>query len=95
VENAEKNGGDDDETTVAPARSLARIAYDEDTVNAVMTVSRTALAEAEALDRERAQGKVRGPLHGIPMALKDNIHTINMPTPTSRASWIPMRRTTT
>ncbi|HXV63821.1 MAG TPA: amidase family protein [Vicinamibacteria bacterium] len=59
---------------------LARIAYYEDTVNAVMTVSRTALAEADALDRERAEGRDRGPLHGIPLALKDNIHTTSVPT---------------
>jgi amidase len=59
---------------------LARIATYEDTLNAVMTVSTTALAEADALDRERAAGRVRGPLHGIPIALKDNIHTTNMPT---------------
>ena len=39
-----------------------------------------ALEEADALDRERAQKKLRGPLHGIPIALKDNIHTTNMPT---------------
>ncbi len=39
-----------------------------------------ALEEADALDRERAQGKIRGPLHGIPVALKDNIHTTDMPT---------------
>ncbi len=32
------------------------------------------------LDRERAQGQVRGPLHGIPIALKDNVLTTNMPT---------------
>jgi len=31
----------------------------------------TALAEARKLDRERAQGKVRGPLHGVPIGLKD------------------------
>ncbi len=59
---------------------MARIATYDKTVNAVLTMSRTALAEADALDRERAQGKVRGPLHGIPVALKDNIHTTNMPT---------------
>ncbi|HEY5490157.1 MAG TPA: amidase family protein [Gemmatimonadaceae bacterium] len=59
---------------------MARIATYDKTVNAVMTMSRTALAEADALDRERAQGHVRGPLHGIPVALKDNIHTTNMPT---------------
>jgi amidase len=45
-----------------------------------MTVNRDALKEADALDRERAQGHVRGPLHGIPIALKDNMHTTNMPT---------------
>ena len=59
---------------------LARIATYDKTVNATITVSRTALDEADSLDRERAQGKVRGPLHGIPVALKDNIHTTNMPT---------------
>ncbi len=36
--------------------------------------------EADVLDRERAAGRVRGPLHGIPIALKDNIHTTDMPT---------------
>jgi amidase len=44
------------------------------------SVNPHALDEAEALDRERAAGKVRGPLHGIPIALKDNIHTTDLPT---------------
>src|SRR5260370_32199118 len=61
-------------------RYLVRIGLYEDKLHAAITVNRDALKEAEALDRERAQGKVRGPLHGIPVALKDNIHTINMPT---------------
>src|SRR5579859_976544 len=59
---------------------LVRIGLYEDKLHAAITVNRDALKEAEALDRERAQGKVRGPLHGIPVALKDNIHTTNMPT---------------
>lgn len=61
-------------------QSLSRIAFYEDTLNAIITVNRDALNEADERDRERAQGKVRGPLHGIPVALKDNIHTTNMPT---------------
>jgi amidase len=59
---------------------LARIATYGHTLNAVIAVSPTALAEADALDRERAAGHVRGPLHGIPVALKDNIHTTNIAT---------------
>jgi amidase len=59
---------------------LTRIATFEDTLNAVITVNPKALDEADERDRERAAGRVRGPLHGIPIALKDNIHTSNLPT---------------
>ena len=59
---------------------MARIARFDRVVHATIAVSPTALAEADALDRERAQGRVRGPMHGIPVALKDNIHAANMPT---------------
>jgi amidase len=62
------------------AQYLVRLALYEDRLHAAITVNPQALAEAEALDRERAQRKVRGPLHGIPIALKDNIHTTNLPT---------------
>ena len=59
---------------------LLRIAIYEERVNAAIAVNAHALEEADRLDRERAEGRVRGPLHGIPLALKDNIHTTQMPT---------------
>jgi amidase len=59
---------------------LARIALYDKKLNAAMTVNPNVLREADERDRERALGNVRGPLHGIPIALKDNIHTIDMPT---------------
>jgi amidase len=59
---------------------LTRIALYEDRFNAVLYVNPNALKEADDRDAERAAGKVRGPLHGIPIALKDNVHTTDMPT---------------
>ena len=61
-------------------RYLERIAAYEDRLNAIITVNPKALDEADAMDRERAAGRVRGPLHGIPIALKDNIHTTDIRT---------------
>jgi amidase len=59
---------------------LERIATYEDKLNAVITVNPRALAIADSLDRLRAAGRILGPLHGIPVALKDNIHETTMPT---------------
>ena len=59
---------------------LTRIALYEDHLNAAVSVNPNSLAEAEVLDAERAAGNVRGPLHGIPVALKDNIQTTHLPT---------------
>jgi Asp-tRNA(Asn)/Glu-tRNA(Gln) amidotransferase A subunit family amidase len=62
---------------------LARIAaYDQQgpALNALIMLNPRARAEAEALDRERSRGNVRGPLHGIPIILKDNYDTFDMPT---------------
>jgi amidase len=61
-------------------QSLLRIAKYEDKLHAVITVNPRALEIADSLDRERAAGRILGPLHGIPVALKDNIHTTDMPT---------------
>lgn len=46
-------------------------------LNAIIntTPRRVALGIAKHLDEERSQGRVRGPLHGIPMTVKDNIMT--------------------
>ena len=44
-------------------------------INAIIELNPDALAIADALDKERKSGKVRGPLHGIPILIKDNIDT--------------------
>ncbi len=54
---------------------LDRIAQRDGRVRSVLETNPDALAQAEALDRERKAGKVRGPLHGVPVLLKDNIAT--------------------
>ena len=59
---------------------LVRIALYNDKFNAVITVNPKALQEADRLDQEYKAGKIRGPLHGIPIALKDNILTTDLRT---------------
>lgn len=62
---------------------FARIeAYDHagPALNAIIRRNPKALAEAAALDAERKAGKVRGPMHGIPIILKDNYDTGDLPT---------------
>jgi amidase len=57
---------------------LIRIATYEDKLHAAITINPNALKEADERDRERAAGRIRGPLHGIPIALKDNIQTTDL-----------------
>jgi amidase len=62
---------------------LARIqAYDQagPRLNTIVLLNPRAREEAEALDRERAEKGPRGPLHGIPVLIKDNYDTHDMPT---------------
>ena len=59
---------------------LARIERFEPALNGAIAINPDALAQADARDRERRARRVRGPLHGVPIALKDNIQTLDMPT---------------
>ncbi|HLQ12952.1 MAG TPA: amidase [Steroidobacteraceae bacterium] len=54
-------------------------------LRSVLAINPQARAQARALDRERAAGRVRGPLHGIPILVKDNIETAD-PLPTTAGS---------
>src|ERR1700748_826016 len=44
-------------------------------LNAVIELNPDALSIADGLDKERKDGKLRGPMHGIPVLIKDNINT--------------------
>lgn len=57
---------------------LARIAAIDKAgpaLNSVIELNKDALRIADEMDKERASGKVRGPMHGIPVLIKDNIDT--------------------
>ncbi len=54
---------------------IAQIDKSGPTLNSVLEINPDAIYIAERLDAERRQGKLRGPLHGIPILLKDNIDT--------------------
>jgi len=65
---------------------LARIDIYNPKVNAFITITRDqAIAQAKALDAEQRAGRLRGPLHGIPIALKDNIDTAGVRTTAASA----------
>jgi amidase len=70
-------------TSVALTRALlTRIAAVDDSgpeLRAVLALSGDALDRAADLDAERAAGVVRGPLHGIPVLVKDNIEAVGLP----------------
>ncbi|MEE9387083.1 MAG: amidase family protein, partial [Paracoccaceae bacterium] len=62
------------------ARSLTQHCLDQidkydPTVNAILELNPDALDIADVLDAERANGKTRGPLHGMPILVKDNFDT--------------------
>ena len=59
---------------------IAALNRDGPKLRAVIATNPDALREAAQLDAERRAGKVRGPLHGIPVLLKDNIDATPMPT---------------
>ena len=61
-------------------------------MNAISAVNPDALAEAGRLDAERAAQGPRGPLHGIPVIVKDNYETAGLQTAAGSASlagWVP------
>ena len=62
---------------------LARLSlYDRNgpTFRSVLAINPRAIADARALDAERAAGKVRSPFHGVPIVLKDNLDATELPT---------------
>src|SRR2546422_4159543 len=65
---------------------LSRIDLYNPKVNAFITITRDlALTQAKALDAEQRAGRLRGPLHGIPIALKDNIDSAGVRTTAASA----------
>jgi amidase len=64
----------------AAARSLERITRWNDELNVVITLAPDVMQQAAVLDLERDAGNVRSPLHGVPVLVKDNIETRDMPT---------------
>lgn len=68
------------QVTEAYLQRIDRIDRNGPSLNSVIVVNDRAVEQAEELDRELADGNARGPLHGVPVLLKDNIDTYDMPT---------------
>jgi len=61
------------------------------TLRALLALNPQAIAEARARDAERAAGRVRSPFHGIPIAFKDNIDVLGLPTVGGSAALVDHR----
>ena len=72
-------------TEAVVAGYLARIGSHDSRYRSVIAVNPDAITIARSLDVERRAGRVRGPLHGVPILLKDNIESID-PMPTTAGS---------
>ena len=69
------------EVVTAYLNQIEKIDRQGPSLNSIIAVNPDALSIADELDAELAEGKTRGPLHGIPVVLKDNIDTHDkMPT---------------
>ena len=77
---------------------LERIAEVNPVINAAVQVGADrALAESVACDREAAEGRFRGPLHGVPVSIKDSIDTVDFVTTggtEGRRNYVPPRDAT-
>jgi amidase len=71
---------------------LERISVVDPTLHSVLETNPDAMADAAALDAERRAGRTRGPLHGIPVLLKDNIATAGK-MHTTAGSWALLEMT--
>ena len=68
------------EVTALYLNRIEQIDKSGPTLRAIIDINPNALSFAKTLDKERVAGKSRGPLHGIPIILKDNIDTQDQPT---------------
>ena len=68
------------EVTALYLNRIEQIDKSGPTLRAIIDINPNALSFAKTLDKERVAGKSRGPLHGIPIVLKDNIDTQDQPT---------------
>ena len=80
--NAAMDAGTLSSELLVSAFMVRMAAYDQQgpALNAIMMVNPKALDRARELDRERAQSGPRSPMHGIPVVIKDNMDTADMPT---------------
>src|SRR5829696_8727559 len=68
------------QTTRAYINRIAAVNARGPGLNAVRVVNPRALQDASLLDLERSTGHLRGPLHGIPVLVKDNLDAAGLPT---------------